>query len=94
MDQMQVPSPPSHLSVTGLYDVDYRIVVSCRNGTLCTLKRMWTEAKTIAVLDSQTVGLIRREKTVTVATMSQQLVRQLPRQEGYCGLKVMLVLGS
>ena len=74
MDQMQVPSPPSHLSVTGLYDVDYRIVVSCRNGTLCTLKRMWTEAKTIAVLDSQTVGLIRREKTVTVATMSQQLV--------------------
>ena len=74
MDQMQVPSPPAHLSVTGLYDVDYRIVVSCRNGTLCTLKRLWTEAKVIAVLDSQTVGLIRREKTVTVATMSQQLV--------------------
>ncbi len=39
--------------LVGLYDVEFRIVAACRNGTLCTLKRGWQEAKTIAVLDSQ-----------------------------------------
>ena len=46
-------SPPAHLSVTGLYDVDFRIVAACRNGTLCTLKRGWNTARTVAVLESQ-----------------------------------------
>ncbi len=73
MEQMSVPSPPAHLSVTGLYDVDFRVVAACRDGTLCTLKRGWPSAKVIAALDSQAVGLIRRDKTVTVATMTSQL---------------------
>ena len=30
LDSMVVPAPPAHLAVTGLYDVDYRIVVACR----------------------------------------------------------------
>ena len=37
--------------------MDYRIVAACRNGTLCTIKRGWTEAKVIALLESQ-VSLI------------------------------------
>ena len=31
----------------------YRIVVACRNGTICTLKRGWTEAKVLVMLESQ-----------------------------------------
>ena len=73
LDSMVVPAPPAHLAVTGLYDVDYRIVVACRNGTICTLKRGWTEAKVLTVLETQAVGLIRREKFILVATMDDCL---------------------
>lgn len=37
--QIDLPSVPVFLSVTGLYDVEYRIVVACRNGCIYTLKR-------------------------------------------------------
>ena len=34
-----MPAVPVFLSVSGLYDVEYRIVVACRNGAIYTLKR-------------------------------------------------------
>ena len=37
---MELPSVPVFLSVTGLYDVEFRIVVSCRNGGVYNLKRL------------------------------------------------------
>ena len=37
---MALPSVPVFLSVTGMYDVEYRIVVACRNGCIYTLKRL------------------------------------------------------
>ena len=74
MDSLGLPSPPVFLSVSGLYDVEFRIVVACRSGELCVLKRGWQTAKVITALDSQPVGLVRREKNVTVATMDNCLV--------------------
>ncbi len=53
LDSMSLPAPAAHLAVTGLYDVDYRIVAACRNGTICTLKRGWSEAKVLVMLESQ-----------------------------------------
>jgi hypothetical protein len=38
--------------------VDFRIVAACRNGTLCTLKRGWSTARTVAVLESQVSPLM------------------------------------
>ena len=38
------------------------------------LKRGWQTAKVITALDSQPVGLVRREKNVTVATMDNCLL--------------------
>ena len=69
MDSLGLPSPPVFLSVSGLYDVEFRIIVACRSGELCVLKRGWQSAKVISHLDSQPVGLVRRDKNVTVATM-------------------------
>ena len=43
--------------------------MACRSGELCVLKRGWQSAKIICPLDSQPVGLVRREKNVIVATM-------------------------
>ena len=74
MDSLGLPSPPVFLSVSGLYDVEFRIVVACRSGELCVLKRGWQTAKVITALDSQPVGLVRREKNVTVATMDNCLI--------------------
>ena len=37
---MALPSVPVFLSVTGMYDVEYRIVVACRNGCIYTLRRL------------------------------------------------------
>ncbi len=34
-----MPAVPVFLSVSGLYDVEYRVVVACRNGGIYTLKR-------------------------------------------------------
>ena len=73
MDSLGLPSPPVLLSVSGLYDVEFRIIVACRSGELCVLKRGWQTAKIITPLDSQPVGLVRRDKNITVATMDNTL---------------------
>jgi Bardet-Biedl syndrome 1 protein len=36
--QVELPSVPVFICATGLYDVDYRIVVACRNGNIYTIK--------------------------------------------------------
>jgi Bardet-Biedl syndrome 1 protein len=36
---MELPSVPVFMSVSGLYDVEFRIIVACRNGGIYTLKR-------------------------------------------------------
>ena len=46
---------------------------SCRNGSICTLKRGSSAAKTLINLDSLTVGLVRQEKTIVVASMDEKL---------------------
>jgi len=37
--QMELPSQPVFLDVSGLYDVEFTIIVSCRNGAVYGLKR-------------------------------------------------------
>ena len=37
--QMDCPSVPVFLNVSGLYDVEYRIVAACRDGCIYTFKR-------------------------------------------------------
>jgi len=36
---MELPSQPVFLDVSGLYDVEFTIIVSCRNGAVYGLKR-------------------------------------------------------
>ena len=36
---MTVPSVPVFLAVTGLFDVEYRILVACRNAKVYSLKK-------------------------------------------------------
>ncbi|XP_025104031.1 LOW QUALITY PROTEIN: Bardet-Biedl syndrome 1 protein-like [Pomacea canaliculata] len=72
---MELPSVPVFLSVNGLYDVEYRIVTSCRNGCVYTIKRGSNEAvvKHTIELKSQPVGMERIGKNIYVGTMDQML---------------------
>ncbi|KAL3873186.1 hypothetical protein ACJMK2_036333 [Sinanodonta woodiana] len=69
-----LPSVPVFLSVTGMFDVEYRIVASCRNGCVYTLKRGTTDTdKSCIELNSQPVGLERIGKTIYVGCMDETL---------------------
>lgn len=38
MAKVTLPGVPVHMAITGLFDVDYRIVVACRDGNVYTVK--------------------------------------------------------
>ncbi|EDV24075.1 uncharacterized protein TRIADDRAFT_26650, partial [Trichoplax adhaerens] len=72
--KMTLPSVPVFLSVSGLFDVEYRIVVACRNGNLYTLKRGAKHpGKSCIELKSQPVGIERIGKNIIVGCMDQTL---------------------
>lgn len=68
LKKISVPSVPVLLSVTGLYDVEYRIVVACRNGNLYQIKKGKLVA-TVIELESQPCGLVTIEKNILVGCM-------------------------
>lgn len=71
---MALPSVPVFVSVTGMYDVEYRIVVACRNGCIYTLKRGETDIqKNCIELNSQPVGMERLNKMIYVGCMDDTL---------------------
>lgn len=37
--QMSLPSVPTLMDVTGQFDVEFRIIVACRNGNIYVLRR-------------------------------------------------------
>ena len=74
LGKMTLPSVPVFLSVTGLFDVEFRIVVACRDGKVYTLKRGSKTAKACMDLTSQAVGLERTGKSILVGCMDNTLV--------------------
>ena len=71
--KMSLPSVPSFMSVTGLFDVEFRIVVACRDGKVYTLKRGSKSAKACIELTSQAVALERIGKNIVVGCMDNTL---------------------
>ncbi|GLH14205.1 Bardet-Biedl syndrome 1 protein [Gryllus bimaculatus] len=49
---------PVHLVATGLFDVEYRILAACRDGTICLLRRGFQEAKVLVQLSTQVVAMV------------------------------------
>jgi len=65
-----LPSVPVFLAVQGTYDVEYRIVVSCRNGNIYQIKKGKILGSVIE-LESQPCGLVLFEKSIVVGCMDQ-----------------------
>ncbi|XP_022090954.1 Bardet-Biedl syndrome 1 protein-like isoform X2 [Acanthaster planci] len=73
LTKMLLPSVPVFMSVSGLYDVEFRIIISCRDGNIYALKRGMKMAKHCVELNSQPVGLERVGKNIVVGCMDQTL---------------------
>ena len=62
------------MAITGLYKVDYRIVVACRDGNIYTIKggaKPATVLGTVIELESQPCAVVRVEKSIIVACMDK-----------------------
>ncbi|XP_047132073.1 Bardet-Biedl syndrome 1 protein homolog isoform X1 [Hydra vulgaris] len=67
LEKMTVSSVPVFLAVTGLFDVDYRILIACRNAKVYSLKKGQSEAKLCIEMQSPIVGLERVGKNIALA---------------------------
>mmetsp|Transcript_59051 Transcript_59051/g.104958 ORF Transcript_59051/g.104958 Transcript_59051/m.104958 type:complete len:600 (+) Transcript_59051:52-1851(+) len=66
--KVKLDAVPTFISVLGLYDVEYRITVACRDGNIYTIKNGQVLSNVIE-LETQPVGLVRFDKNVYVGCM-------------------------
>ena len=67
--QWKLPSAPVYMAVSGVKDVEYRIVCACRDGNVHTIKESGPSGVVIE-LESMPCGLVRQEKHIIVGCMS------------------------
>uniref|UniRef100_A0A4W4EZV8 BBSome complex member BBS1 n=1 Tax=Electrophorus electricus TaxID=8005 RepID=A0A4W4EZV8_ELEEL len=71
--QMSLPSVPTLMDVTGQFDVEFRIIIACRNGNIYILRRDSPKPKYCIELCSHPVGLVRMGKNVVVGCAQETL---------------------
>ncbi|CAH8651370.1 unnamed protein product [Heterobilharzia americana] len=71
LTEIALPSVPVHLNALGSYDIDYHILVTCRNAIIYSMKRGENHTKAFIDPGSQIVGLVRSNKAIIVACMDQ-----------------------
>lgn len=53
-----IKASPSIIQATGLYDIEFRIVVACRERYVCLLRKDWFEGKILFQTNSNIVDMI------------------------------------
>lgn len=67
---LTVPSVPVFLAAAGLIDVEYRLIICCRDAKIYTAKRSMTNVEKPTIeLPSQAVGIVRIRKQIIVGCM-------------------------
>jgi len=64
----EVASVPSFLACSGVFEIEYRIVVACRDGKIYTIKNGQLLSMVIE-LETPPVGLVKIDKTIYVGCM-------------------------
>lgn len=61
--------------VTGLYDVEFRIAVACRDGCIYLVRRGWTQARNLVQLPAQPVAVVvlPENSSIVTALMNEAL---------------------
>ena len=72
--QLKVPSVPVFIRATGLYDVDFRLLVACRNGNIFVMKKGQETPKYQITVNSHPVGIERVGKSIYIGTMDNALI--------------------
>ncbi|CAF1248119.1 unnamed protein product [Rotaria magnacalcarata] len=70
---MNCPATPSFLDVSGVYDVEFRILAACRNGYIYLFRRGNPQPRNSIYLNSIAVGLERFGKNIIVGCMDSSL---------------------
>ena len=90
---VKLPSAPALLSVSGLFDIEWRVVVPCRDGKIYSIKN--GEVRGTAVLTgtavdsgSLAVAIARQDKHVVVSTMDKQLSSFSVRGKRVSGMSI------
>lgn len=67
---------PVIISASGLFDVDYNMVISTREGPICILRKGWLEGQQIIRLDNPATGLalLPIEQTIIVVCTDKSLM--------------------
>ncbi|XP_060679492.1 Bardet-Biedl syndrome 1 protein [Hemiscyllium ocellatum] len=71
--KVNLPSVAVFLDVTGQFDVEFRIVVACRNGNVYIVRRDSKRPKQCIELNSQPAGLVRLNKTIVLGCGKEML---------------------
>jgi len=72
--RLKVPSVPVFIRATGLYDVDFRLLVACRNGNIFVMKKGQETPKYQITVNSHPVGIERVGKSIYIGTMDNALI--------------------
>ncbi|XP_030761918.1 Bardet-Biedl syndrome 1 protein homolog [Sitophilus oryzae] len=70
-----VKATPFIIECSGLYDIEFRIIVACREGYICILRKGWLEGKSLIQITNDIVDmvLIPGDNFITVATADKGL---------------------
>mmetsp|Transcript_16762 Transcript_16762/g.42090 ORF Transcript_16762/g.42090 Transcript_16762/m.42090 type:complete len:590 (-) Transcript_16762:163-1932(-) len=69
LKMVTLPSAPVYLGVSGLFDVEYRVVAACRDGNVYTVKN-GDVTGTVIELESLACGLLRIHKSIIIGCMT------------------------
>ncbi|RWS29918.1 Bardet-Biedl syndrome 1 protein-like protein [Leptotrombidium deliense] len=76
---VKLPSVPVFIEVNGLFDVEYRLIVTCRDAHIYTIKRGFKTGRLCVQLNSQPVGLLRINNNIIVGCMDCSLSAYTPK---------------
>lgn len=72
IQQIKVPGVPVEIVAVGLLDVECRLVITTRNGSVYMIKN-GELLKSVIELESPACGLVQLEKSIVIASMSRKL---------------------
>eukprot|EP01029_Cantina_marsupialis_P027873 TRINITY_DN774111_c0_g1_i1.p1 TRINITY_DN774111_c0_g1~~TRINITY_DN774111_c0_g1_i1.p1 ORF type:complete len:582 (+),score=125.00 TRINITY_DN774111_c0_g1_i1:159-1904(+) len=71
--KVELPGVPVMLDVNGLYSMDYRLTVACRNGRVYSIRRNELVRSSVIEMETQIVGLCRVDRNIIIATTDQKI---------------------
>ncbi|KAJ0394397.1 hypothetical protein P43SY_000098 [Pythium insidiosum] len=72
LQQIKIPGIPVEIVACGLLDVEYRLIVTTRSGSVYTIKN-GEVLKTVIELEAPSCALLQLEKSIVIATTNRKL---------------------